>query len=144
MRCHWTASRSAPSSLLGAGLEASGVCECAESGRTSRKSQFLADAEPRALFDHGMGERDVGKRQAAVPEDNRFVVALPAGPQAGHDLAHLGMQGLLRQLAGVDMGPQAAEWTALALAPVVDDELLGDVGERQLDGAHRAVGNDEG
>src|SRR5258708_3587659 len=109
----------------------------------SREAQFLADAEPRTLFDHGVGERDIGERQSAVPEDDRLVVALAAGFQAGDDLAHLGMQGLLRQLAGVDMGPQAAERTALALAPVVDDELLGDVSERQLDGAHRAVGDDE-
>src|SRR4029453_17434933 len=109
----------------------------------SREAQFLADAEPGTLFDHGVGERDVGERQPAMPEEDGFVVALAAGPEAGDDLAHLGMQGLLRQLAGVDMRAQAAERAALALAPIVDDELVGDVGQGQLDGAHRAVGHDE-
>ncbi len=76
---------------------------------------------------------------------NRMVssLALAAGLEAGDDLAQLGVQRRLGQLAGVDVRPQRAERPALALAPVVDDDLGHDVGERELDRAHRAVGHDE-
>ena len=77
-----------------------------------------------ALFEHGVAERDVGERQPAMPEQDGLVVALAAGLQAGDDLAELGMQGRLRQLARVDMRAQRAELAALALAPIVDDELV--------------------
>ena len=77
---------------------------------------------------------------------NRMVsrLALAARLQAGDDLAELGMQRLLGELAGLDMRAQAAELAALALAPIVDHELGHDVRQRQLDRAHRAVGHDEG
>ena len=76
---------------------------------------------------------------------NRMVssLVLAAGLEAGDDLAQLGVQRRLGQLAGVDVRAQRPERTALALAPVVDDDLRHDVGERQLDRAHRAVGHDE-
>ena len=45
----------------------------------------------------------------------------------------------LGELARLDVGAQRAERPAAALAPVVDDELVHDVGQRELDGAHRAV-----
>src|SRR5579862_9929370 len=39
---------------------------------------------------------------------------------------------------------KCAERQSLAtLRPVVDDDLVHDVGERELDGAHRSVGDDE-
>ena len=96
------------------------------------------------LRQHGVAERDVAERQAAVPEQDGLVVALAAGLHAGDDLAELGMQRLLAQLAGLDMGAQRAELAALALAPIVDHDLGHDVGQRQLHRAHRAVGHDEG
>ena len=88
-------------------------------------------------------KRDIGQRQAAVPEQVGFGIALPSRLQAGHDLPEFRMQGLFRELAGLDMRTQAAELAALALAPIIDHELCHDVGQRQLDGAHGAVGHHE-
>ena len=48
-----------------------------------------------------------------------------------------------RELAGLDVGAQRAERPRRALAPVVDHQLVHDVGQRQLDRAHRAVGHDQ-
>ena len=51
---------------------------------------------------------------------------------------------LFGQLPCVDVRAQRAERQALpALAPVVDDDLVHDVGQRELDRAHRAVGDDQ-
>src|SRR5262245_2456451 len=94
--------------------------------KASGEPQLLADAQALALLDHGVGQRDVAERQPAVPEQDGLVVALAAGPEAGNDLAHLGMQCLFRELAGIDVRPEAAERAALALAPVVDHQLLAD------------------
>ena len=76
---------------------------------------------------------------------NRIVSSSRSRPglAAGHDLPELGVQRLLRQLARLDMGAQRAERAAAALAPVVDDELVHDVRERELDRAHRPVGHDQ-
>ena len=109
----------------------------------SSKAQPLAEAQPVRLFQHGMAECDVAQRQAAMPEQDGFVVALAAGLQAGDDLAELGMQGFLAELAGFDVGAQRAELAGLALAPVVDHDLAHDVGQRQFYRAHRAVGDDQ-
>jgi hypothetical protein len=49
----------------------------------------LADAETLGLFQHGVAEGDVGKRQTAMPEQIRFVVALAAGLKSGNDLPEL-------------------------------------------------------
>ena len=65
------------------------------------------------------------------------------GFAAGDDFAQLRMERRRRQLACIDVRAEAAELTGPALAPVVDDDLVHDVGERKLDGAHRAVGYDE-
>src|SRR5690348_1000216 len=71
--------------------------------RGSRVAQALPDAETRGLLQHGVAERDIGKREAAVPEENRLVVALAADLGAGDDLADLGVQRRLRELALLDM-----------------------------------------
>ena len=97
----------------------------------------------RALASIACAEGDVRQRQAAMPEQDGFVVALATRLAADDDLAQLGVERRGRQLAGVDMRAQAAELSALALAPVVDHDLVHDVGQRQFDGAHRAVGNDQ-
>ena len=97
----------------------------------------------RALFQQRVTQRDVAQREAAVPEQDGFVVALTAGLQAGDDLAQFGVQRLLAELAGFDMGAQGAELASFALAPIVHHHLGHDVGERQLDRAHGAVGHDE-
>ena len=44
------------------------------------------------LGEHRLTQRDVGDRQAPVPEEDRLVVALAAGPVAAQDLAELGVQ----------------------------------------------------
>ena len=74
---------------------------------------------------------------------NRIVSSSLSRPglPPGDDLAELGVQRLLGELARLDVGAQRAERPAAALAPVVDDELVHDVGQRELDGAHRAVGH---
>src|SRR5919199_768573 len=110
----------------------------------SGEAQALPDAEPRRLLDERVAEGDVAEAQAAVPEQDGLVVALPPGPEPRHDLPHLGVERALAELAGLDMGAQRPETAGLALAPIVHDELGHDVRERQLHGAHGAVGHDEG
>ena len=75
-----------------------------------------------------------------MPEQDGLVVALASRLEPGSDLAEFGMERLFAQPTGLDMGAQRAELAALALAPVVDDHLLHDVGQRQFYGAHCAVG----
>ena len=78
---------------------------------------------------------------------NRIVSSSRSRPgfSAGDDLAELGVQVVLRVRRSLSTcGAQRAERQALAaLAPVVDDHLVHDVGQRELDRAHRAVGHDE-
>ena len=78
-----------------------------------RKPQLLPDAGAGALFQQRVSERDVAEAEAAVPEQDGFVVAFAAGLQAGDDLAQLGVQRLLAELAGFDVGAQGAELAAL-------------------------------
>src|SRR5579883_1914861 len=79
-----------------------------------------------------------------MPQQIGLRLALPTRPQSGNDLPELRMERRFGQLAGLYMGAQAAELAALALAPIVNDELDHDVGQRQLDGAHRPVRHDKG
>ena len=70
---------------------------------------------------------------------------LPAGLQPGDDLAELGMEIRLGQLVRIDMPAQRPEGQPLAaLPPIIHHHLVHDVGEGELDGAHGAVGHDEG
>ena len=61
----------------------------------------------------------------------------------GDDLAQLGVQRRSPTACPRRRARAARRTARLALAPVVDDELVHDVGERELDRAHRAVGHDE-
>src|SRR5882757_7331410 len=79
-----------------------------------------------------------------MPEEDRLIVARATRLLAADDLAELAMQRRLGELPRLDMGAQGPEHPTLALAPIVDDELVHDVGERELDRAHRTVGHDEG
>src|SRR4051794_13812614 len=90
-----------------------------------------------------MAERDVGEAEAAMPEEDRLVLAHAPRLGAADDLAELTMQRRLGELPRLDMGAQGSEHAALALSPIVDDQLVHDVGQRQLDRAHRAVRDDE-
>src|SRR5437879_1473444 len=42
------------------------------------------------------------------------------------------------------MSAEAAELAALALSPIVDHEFGHDIGQREFNRAHRAIGDDEG
>src|SRR5579862_8907555 len=57
------------------------------SQRASRVAQPPADAAARRLLKHGAAERDVGERQATVPEQDGLVVTLAPCLAAGNDLA---------------------------------------------------------
>ncbi len=121
------------------------LCSAGMTGReNAQANRSFCPIPVRALFSSSAWpERDVAEAQAAVPEQDGFVVALAARLQAGDDLAELGVQRLFAELAGFDVGAQRAELAALALAPIVDHQLGHDVGERQLHRAHGAVGHDE-
>ena len=54
---------------------------------------MLADAELLRLLQHGRAQGDVGKGEAAVPEQDGLFVPLAARLAAGDDLAQLGVQG---------------------------------------------------
>ena len=79
-----------------------------------------------------------------MPQQDPLVVAFPAGPCAGDDLAQLGVQRRGREPAGVHVRPQRAEASRLRLAPVVYHHLVHHVEQVQLHGADRAVGDHEG
>src|SRR5258706_6596060 len=103
----------------------------------------LANAQLPGFDEHRGAERDIRQRKPAVPKEVRLVNPLTAGLQAGDDLAKLGMKRGFRELARFDVRAQAAERSRLALSPVVDDDLVHDVGQRQLDRTHRAIGDDQ-
>src|SRR5216683_1421697 len=86
-----------------------------------------------------MSQRDIGQREASMPEQIRLRVTFAAGLQTGDDLSKLGMERLFGQFTGLNMGSQTAELAALALIPVVDYELRHDVGQRQFDRTHGSV-----
>jgi hypothetical protein len=65
-------------------------------GIVSSVAQSMSDAEPSRFLQHGVTKSDVGKRKAAMPEENCLVVALPAWFAAGDDLAHFRVQRRLR------------------------------------------------
>src|SRR5262245_4946236 len=62
-------------------------------------AQPLPDAEPRRFVEHRATQRDIRERQAAVPEQDGLVLSLAPGFLPGDDLAHLGVQRRLRELA---------------------------------------------
>src|SRR5882757_65620 len=107
-------------------------------------AQPLPEAQPRRLIEHSATQRDIRKRQAAVPEQDGFVLSLAPGFLPGDDLAHLAVQRRLRELGRLHVRAQRAELAGFALTPIVDDDLVHDIGERELDRAHRAIGYDEG
>src|SRR5271169_4212335 len=98
----------------------------------SGEAKTLTDAQALRFFKHRMAQGNVGKRKSAMPEQVGLGVVLPPRLETGDDLTKFRVQRLLRQLSGLDMGAQAAELAALALAPVVDNQFCHDVGERQL------------
>jgi hypothetical protein len=77
-----------------------------------------------ARWQDRMTERDVGRRQAAVPEQDPLVVVLATGPRAGDDVAQLARDRRLGDQARVDVRAQRPEAAAAALAPVVDEDLV--------------------
>ena len=80
-----------------------------------------------------------------MPEQVRFIVVGAPRLQPCNDLAKLAVERLQSHLALVDMPAKRAEGaTRLALTPVVDDDLVHDVGEIELKRAHRPVRNHEG
>ena len=58
-------------------------------------------------------------------------------------ISEFAMYVFARDAAAVDMPPQAAERTDQALTPVVDHDLVHDIGNVVLDRAHRAIGYDQ-
>jgi len=78
-----------------------------------------------------------------MPEEDPLVVRLASGPVTDDDLTELRVQVPRMKPTGVDVLPQRAERAGPRLAPVVDDDLVHHVGERQLDGAHGSVRDHE-
>src|SRR5262245_57450402 len=91
--------------------------------RGSCVAQSRPDAESLRLPEHRCAQRDIRRRQPAVPEQDRLVVALASRLQPGDDLAELGVECRFGQLAGLDVCTEAAELAGTALSPVVDDDL---------------------
>src|SRR2546423_901426 len=54
--------------------------------------QGLPDAEAFRLLQHPGAERDVRQRQAAMPQQDRLILALPSGLASRHDFATLRVQ----------------------------------------------------
>src|SRR5262249_13160949 len=136
--------RAAGATPTGAPSRATATTSAARTGRSPRTTrsgiaELLAAPEPRGLLQERVAERDVAQAEPAVPEQDRLRRRLAAGPGAGDDLAELGVQGLLGQAARLDVRPQRAERPGAALAPVVDHQLVHDVRDAELDGAHRPV-----
>ncbi len=90
-----------------------------------------------------MTEGDVARRETAMPEQDPLLVGFASGTLADDDLRQLPVQRPLGEAPLVDMRAKRAELPGSALAPVVDHHLVHHVGERQLDRAHRSVGDDE-
>src|SRR5260370_31317637 len=55
-----------------------------------------------------VADRDVGGRQAAVPEQDRLLLTLPARPHPADDLAKFGVTRVLGQFARLDLGARRA------------------------------------
>src|SRR5258708_26115067 len=85
----------------------------------SRKAQALADAELAGFFEHGVAERDVAERQAAMPEQDGLGRVGAAGPEPGDDLAELGVEVGRGELAAVDMAAQRSQPPRRGLAPII-------------------------
>src|SRR5206468_6075094 len=96
----------------------------------------LPVAEAARLLEHRVPERDVAQAQAAMPEEDSLVVRLAARFVAGDDLSELGVEVVLVEPSAVDVRAQRAEAARPRLTPVVDDDLVHHVGQRNLDRAH--------
>src|SRR6185437_14295595 len=96
----------------------------ASKGSAGVEGEALADAETLRLLQHGGAERDIGDAEAAVPEEDRLVLALAPGLPPGDDLAELGMEARLGQLARLDMGAQRPQRPLPALPPIIDHHLV--------------------
>ena len=79
-----------------------------------------------------------------MPEEDPLAVGFASGTLADDDLRQLPVQRPFGEAPLVDMRTKRAELPRAALAPVVDHHFVHRVGERQLDRAHRSVGDDEG
>ena len=90
-------------------------------------------------------EREVGRRQSPVPEENPLVVALAARLRPDDDLGQLGVERRLAEQPRAYVWTQRAEGiVALALAPVVDHDLVHGVEHVQLEDALRPVRHEQG
>src|SRR4051794_35032575 len=108
-----------------------------------RHVEGLADTDPACLLEHRVPEGDVAEAEAPMPEEDSLVVRLAAGLGANDDLTELGVEVVLVEPPAIDVCAQRAELPGPRLAPVVDDDLVHDVGQRELDRAHRPVRNDK-
>src|SRR5260221_2664451 len=92
-----------------------------------------------------MAQRDIAEAEAAMPEQDRFGVGFTGRLQPRDDLPEFGMKILFAEPVAIHMLAQRAEGQALAaLAPIVHHHLVHDIGQREFDGAHGAIGHDEG
>ncbi len=78
-----------------------------------------------------------------MPEEDGLVVGFASWLATCDDLAQLGMESTLGQLPCIDVGAQRSEYSTLALAPIIDHDLIHHVGQRKLHRAHCAVRHDE-
>ena len=79
-----------------------------------------------------------------MPEKDPFLIVFAPGLLARNDLTQLRVQRLLRQLARADVRAETAELAAFfALPPIVDDDLIHYIGQRDLIGTDGTVGNDK-
>src|SRR4029078_5604749 len=86
-------------------------------------------------------EDDVADGETPVPEDDPFAVAFACRTGARDDLADLGMHMLAPEAAVLD---EAVEGAALAaLAPVIDDHLVGGQRQSRIDRHDPAIGDEE-
>ena len=94
-----------------------------------RITQSLPDALRPRFLQHRVTERDIRKRQPAVPQQNGLAVALAPWLASRDDFTQFRMQRALGQFPRFHMRAQASELSRLALPPIVDDHLVHDVGE---------------
>src|SRR6266702_4614800 len=78
-----------------------------------------------------------------MPKQIGFNVTFATWLETGHDLPELCVQGRFGEFACLNVSAEAAKLAALTLSPIIDDQFCHDIGERQLDRAHRAIRHDK-
>src|SRR5713226_8376435 len=96
-------------------LDGMGRCSIADTVRAirSRVAQPLPDAERPGLREHRVAEGDVGRAEAAVPEENGLLVALASGLLARGDLPQLAVEVPLGEPARLDVSAERSQDAAL-------------------------------